>query len=66
MIAISSLSLTVVLFITIFPIGILMSVLAYQATGPNVLVSAALLTDEYLPNIVSEKLKREMFHTGFE
>jgi hypothetical protein len=62
----ASLSLTVVLFTTIFPFGIVLSALMYQATGPNVTINAALLTDEYFPNIIAEPLKREMLHTGFD
>jgi len=54
----ASLSLTVVIFTTIFPIGIVLAVLMYEATGPNVRINAALLAEEYLPKVLLESLKQ--------
>jgi len=62
----ASLPLTVVIFTTIFPIGIVLAVLMYEATGPNVRINAALLAEEYLPKVLLESLKQGMHDRGFE
>jgi hypothetical protein len=55
-----------VLFTTIFPIGIVLSVLMYRATGPSVRINAAPLGEEYFPKVLQDLTKNGMSQTGFE
>jgi hypothetical protein len=65
-IAAASLSLSVIIFTTIFPIGIVLSVLVHQMTDSSARLNVAPTGKEYFPEMLVNLTKNAMSKTGFQ
>jgi hypothetical protein len=65
-IAAASLSLSVIIFTTIFPVGILLSVIVHQITESSTRISLSLTEKEYIPDLLTNQVTSAMNKTGFQ